>query len=358
MDAHIPTHRFSGLLTAALLGFAAGPVIAAPPEGFFKNLDQNGDRRISIDEFYPTGPPPLHPRMRKVFESFDKQQTGSLSYQETASVIETVSGLLPKLKPETEGAFADIPLDVHPRSKRAYVKATINGVEGSFLVDTGTSDTILDNDFARRAGVDFVEICMTITGGNYGKVGDFVSFVNVPQMEIAGTRFLNFHAIMRDEGKPRSDFKGRLDGILGGNVLFAKPITLDYRNSRISYSHEAKEKADFEFDLLANREKTPATDAEIDGVKFVLMFDSGAAIGDSLLINQSYHAALRELAGDPKAERYRAKELRVAGKTLVANPNCLLRPFEESVIGSTFFFRNQITIDLQSRKIQITGNPE
>jgi hypothetical protein len=340
--------------TALLTG--SGALMAAPKDEFLKKLDKDGDQRITLEEFYPTGPPALHPRMRKVFESFDKDQRGSVSYDDTLKVIETVRSLMPKLEPAVDGSYHDIPLQVHAESKRAFAKVTVNGVEGTFLVDSGTSDTILDPDFARRAGVDFVEIAMTITGGNYGKKGDTISLVKVPLMEIAGTRFRDFHAVMKDESKPRSDYQGRIDGILGGNVLFAKPLTLDYRNARLSYAEDRAKPADFEFDLLPEHPKVPVVSAQLDGVDFVLMFDSGAAIGDTLLINEPYHQALRGLAGDSSAKEYPSKEVRVGGKLLASGKRCLLRPFEHSVIGSVFFDRHRITVDKQAQKIRLTVN--
>ena len=323
-----------------------------PAEGF-RQFDKNQDERITLEEFYQTGPPPLHPRMRKVFESFDKEGRGNLGFDEAAKVVESVRSLQPKLDPAIEGSFEDISVQVHAGSKRAFVKAKVNGVEGTFLVDTGTSDTIVDEDFARRAGVDFVEICMTITGGNYGKKGDFVSLVKVPEMEIGGVRFRDFHAGMRDESKKRSDFTGRVDGIIGGNLLFAKPLTLDYRNSRLSFAEDQSKPADFEFDLLSKYPKVPVVSAQVDGKDFVLMFDSGAAIGDTLLINEPYHATLRALAGDADAKEYASKEVRVAGQLLVSGKRCLLRPFEHSVIGAVFFDSHVITVDKPSNKIRI-----
>ena len=339
-----------------LTGVILGLVCVSSAEDVLGRIDKNEDKRISIDEFYQTGPPPFHPRLKRVFEAHDKDKTGSLTYEQAAGAIKEVDSLEPKFTPEIDGTLADIPLDVRPRTRRAYVKATVNGVEGSFLVDTGTSDTILDADFARRAGIDFVEICLPITGGNYGKIGDFVSLIKVPQIEFAGTRFLDFHAIMRTDGKPRSDFEGRVDGIIGGNILFAKPITLDYAQSRLSFSVELTKKPDFVFDLLPQFPKIPVVDASLDGVPFNLMFDSGAALGDALLINKPYHAALRELAGDDKATDYQCKQVRVAGKLLVADKRCRLLPFQHSVIGARFFFRNLITVDKQAQKIRILAS--
>lgn len=335
-----------------LLGLSGDLRAQNPSEGF-RQFDRNQDERITLEEFYQTGPPPLHPRMRQVFESFDKEQRGHLSFDDTAKVVESVRSLQPKLDPAVSGSFEDIALQLHPDSKRAFAKVKVNGVEGTFLVDTGTSDTIVDQDFARRAKVDFVEICMTITGGNYGKKGDFVALVKVPEMEIGGTRFRDFHAVMRDESKKRSDYTGRIDGILGGNVLFAKPLTLDYRNSRLSFSEDSSRAPEFEFNLLPKYPKVPVVSAQLDGVDLALMFDSGAAIGDTLLINEPYHAALRKLAGDANAKEYPSKEVRVEDQPLVSGKRCLLRPFEHSVIGSVYFDGNLITVDKQSNKIRI-----
>jgi hypothetical protein len=147
-----------------------------------RTVKSKSDCQIKIEEFYKTGPEPLHPRMKKVFDTFDKEQTGTLSYEDTLKVIREVSGLRPKLAPDVDGTFQQISLEVSPKTKRAIIKVTVNGVEGRFLLDTGTSDTIVNTDFAKRTGVDLVEICTLIAAGNYGKKGDIISMVRVPDM--------------------------------------------------------------------------------------------------------------------------------------------------------------------------------
>lgn len=281
-----------------------------------------------------------------------------------------VNSPLPMLRPDVEGVLGAIPIEVNSQTKRAILKAAVNGVEGRFLVDTGLSDTILDTQFAGKAGVSKVEVRLPIVAGNYGNRGDTVAFVRVPDMEIAGTHFRNFHAVMQDAQRPRRDFTGRLDGVVGANVLFAKPLTLDYRRQRLTFASEVSRPHDFVFDFVRARRKTApaekirevssrtaAIDAEIDGVKVLLMLDSGAAIGDTILINEPYHAAFRELGGDPTAGQYIAKEVRADGKLLLTRQRCLLRPFAETVIGSVFFERHVITVDMAAGKIMIDRNP-
>jgi hypothetical protein len=330
---------------------------AHPSARSLSALDLDHDGRISLDEFYLTGPPPLHPRMKQVFESFDPDHQGSLSYADTRRAIATVSGLMPKLTPEVDGALRPITIEVNPRTKRALIKATVNGVEGRFLLDTGTSDTILNPAFAKKAGVDFVEICTMIVAGNYGKKGDTVSLVRVPDMEIAGTHFRDFHAVLR-KSEHRYEFggDGELDGVMGANVLFRKPLTLDFRRQTLVFATNNAGAHDFTFDLIPNHRNTPAVQAEIDGTKIELMFDSGTAIDDAVLVNEPYHAALRKLADEPAAKTYHAREVRVGGQLLAANQLCLLQPFEQTVLGSLFYDRHVITVDQAAGKIWLDRN--
>lgn len=324
-----------------------------------KRLDRDGDGRISLEEFYPTGPEPLHPRMKQVFESFDKEHRGSLSYEDTVRVIAEVSGLRPKLTPDADGAFRPIAIEVNPKTKRAMIKAKVNGVEGRFLLDTGTSDTIFNADFGKRAGVDFVEICTSVVSGNYGKKGDTISLIRVPDMEIAGTHFRNFHAVLM-EPKHKYEFghDGQLDGVMGANVLFLKPLTLDYRHQMAFFATNPPATSDLTFNLIPGVKGVPIVRAQVDGVPFELMFDSGAAIGDAVLINEPYHAAVRKLAGSSEAKTYNSKEIRADGQMLATNKVCLLNPFERSVIGSVFFDRHVITVDSAAGKVWINRNSD
>ncbi|MEO5714387.1 MAG: aspartyl protease family protein [Luteolibacter sp.] len=327
-----------------------------PPAAAIGGLDKNGDGRISMEEFKATGPPPLHPRMKQVFDAMDKEHAGSLTYEDTGKVIATVSGVMPKMKPDLGGSFTPVGLEVNPRTNRAFVKVTINGLTGTFLFDTGTSDTIIHPDFARRAGVDFVEICQTITAGNMGKPGDSVSLVRIPELAMGDGRFKDFHAVLRNAKSASYETGGPIDGVLGGNVIFAKPVTLDFAQGRISYEPMEAAQADMSFQLLKDAARVPAVEADIDGVTVRLMFDSGAAINDALLINEGYHTAFRQLAGDPAARTYTARSVRVGGHEILRQIPCLLKPFEWSVAGSMFFNRHLITVDLQAGKLLIRQN--
>ena len=375
-------------LLGAALNLAAACALGAPgtpPPEFFQRLDANHDGRISLEEFYPTGPAPLHPRMKQVFESLDKDHAGTLSFADTAQAIATVSGNLPKLMPQVQGTFGPVPLEVHPRTKRAFIKVQVGQTAGVFLLDTGTSDTILHPDFARKAGVDFVEICMRITGGNMGPLGDFVSLVRVPDLVIEGTHFRDFHAVLRPSKSatninyqpkgcdlapisarsgstelpaalPPYEFGKSIDGVLGANVIFARPVTLDLRNRVLKFAPRETDRAGVAW-RLCQGEKTATVEADIDGVKVPLMLDSGAAIGDAVLINEPHHEAFRKLAADSRAGVYAAKSIRVAGQVIDTDVRCLLRPFERSVLGSEFFDQHVITVDIAGGQAVIQRNP-
>jgi hypothetical protein len=148
-----------------------------------------------------------------------------------------------------------------------------------------------------------------------------------------------------------------LDGVMGANVLFAKQVTMDYRKRTITFTNGIPEKVDFTFDLIPEYRKIAAVHADLDGEKIVLMFDSGAAIGDAILINEPYHAALRKLAGSEDAKTYCAKEVWVGGQVIASDIQCLLRPFEETGIGSYFFDRHTITVNTKTNNIWLEKNP-
>jgi len=342
-------------LACAALSLTAGYALGAPgapsPESI-QPLDKNHDGKISLDEFYPTGPAPLHPRMKQVFEALDKDRAGTLSLADTARAIATVSGNQPKFAPDVQGDSGEIPLNVHPGTKRAFVKAEVNGVVGEFLLDTGTTDTILHPDFAQRAGADFVEICMPIVGGNLGKRGEFVSLVRVQDLSIKGMQFRNFHAVLRASTRPTYEFGAAIDGILGANVIFARPVSLNLRQRVLSYVPPNKDFAGVELPLRKG-EGTPTVEAEIDGVNVPLLLDSGAAIGDAVLINEPHHMAFRKLASDPQAKEYNAANIRVGEQVMANKVRCLLLPFERSVLGSEFFDQHVITVDIAAAKVAI-----
>ena len=321
-----------------------------------RRLDRNHDGRISLEEFYPTGPAPLHPRMKQVFDSLDTEASGTLSFKDTAKAIETVRGNLPKFSPDLAGTLNPVHLKVHPGTKRAFVSARVNGVTGVFLLDTGTSDTIITPDFAKRAKVDFVEICMRITAGNVGPIGDFVSLVRVPDLEMGDLHFRDFHAIVRESKLSTYEIGSSIDGVLGANLIFAKPITIDIRNQCLTFTDAPPPQFDYELSLSGD-DKTAIVDADIDGLKVPLLFDSGAALNGALLINEPHHEAIRKLANDPEARTYIAKEVRACGQVLDADKRCLLRPFQRSVIDSVFFDRHVIHVDTAQQKVWVKRNP-
>jgi hypothetical protein len=175
-------------------------------------------------------------------------------------------------------------------------------------------------------------------------------------MAIGGARFRDFHSVMQTARRATYEFGKPIDGILGASVIFAKPVTLDLAHGSFSYAPPKKDSDSIELPLLGG-EKTASLEADIDGLKVPLLLDTGAAIGNAVLINAPHHEAFRELAGDAQASTYTAKCIRVAGHEIDAFVHCLHSPFERSLISAVFFYDHRITVDTTAGKVLLKRIP-
>jgi hypothetical protein len=132
--------------------------------------------------------------------------------------------LLPP-KPKTYWTFSSdgtVPLTVTTHGdagRSAQVQAAINGHEGTFLVDSGSSGTLLFGNFAEKLGLETVA-----PGGGSGVNGGHItaSWVKVKELKLGGNVL---HDVLVQKTK-QVDNEG-LDGILGFDVLAHALIDVD-----------------------------------------------------------------------------------------------------------------------------------
>jgi hypothetical protein len=113
------------------------------------------------------------------------------------------------------------PLPIEIKHDRVLLDATINGVQGRFMLDTGASNILLSGKFARRAGLKALGHARVIGPD----IGSKVDSGRVDTLQIGGSILHNalvyFGTEELDEYAP--------DGLLGFDVFAGSVVTLDVK---------------------------------------------------------------------------------------------------------------------------------
>jgi predicted aspartyl protease len=105
-----------------------------------------------------------------------------------------------------------------------FVRATVNGRPGLFLVDTGATSTCLDARFAAELGL---KPQATAAGTVKTNVTRGIKTAQVKKLELGGHVFENFAVAVLNLDHVDKALGRRMDGLLGMNVLRAAPFTID-----------------------------------------------------------------------------------------------------------------------------------
>jgi hypothetical protein len=120
----------------------------------------------------------------------------------------------------TFGTAAPLPIDV--AQERIYVHATVNGVKGKFIFDTGANTIVVSDSFLRRAGATQLDRVAALSFG-----GRFTANVfRVEDIDFgAGNRLRN---VIVESGLDEEGFgKEGVDGLLGFDFLAGAMVDVD-----------------------------------------------------------------------------------------------------------------------------------
>lgn len=115
---------------------------------------------------------------------------------------------------------------------KMLVRASVNGVEGRFLIDTGAPCSIT-HTFAQRAGIQ---------GGQATQVSDSngnivrTTIVNLPDLKLGGFTFTRLQAMQLPEGNMVEQFG--VDGIVGYNLMRQGIVKFDGRNRQFILTND------------------------------------------------------------------------------------------------------------------------
>ncbi|HEY9085167.1 MAG TPA: retropepsin-like aspartic protease [Candidatus Tyrphobacter sp.] len=198
-------------------------------------------------------------------------------------------------------SFADPnPFSITTHGDQILVPATINGVAGTFLFDTGASDILLTADFAARAHVRRAESAMV--GGIGGTTSAEADILD--SIVVGGNTLWNVYALSAGLG---NDYRGllgggangqRVDGILGYDLMGRAVVKVNMGASTMTILDPATADFSQEHGILLNLDLNggqPAVPMKLDGTIDVnTTLDTGDAlgIGYSRELVRKYHLSL------------------------------------------------------------------
>ncbi len=231
-------------------------------------------------------------------------------------------------------------------------KATVNGVEGVFLVDTGASISVLSPEFADKARLTDR---LTQPGASVNGVAGGVSFARVTQLRVGGARFSGFHALLMDLGHLESGLGAKPAGILGANVLLRAPLTLDYVAGVATWNGPEPKGA---VALPAEFSKGGVfVKGDLDGVKLPLLLDTGASV--NAILEGDWPGPRREAGVNREARAHGAQEAKVVvadvrrasfGGLSVSAPEFRLNTTHRC-LGAPFFAGSILHLDASKRRV-------
>jgi hypothetical protein len=149
-----------------------------------------------------------------------------------------------------------------------------------FLVDTGSSVTLVSPDLAKRylfaeeKPLDEPQVRVRSAGGGYA----FLDAVTLKKFQLGGARFEYVPALVYDCTELSAQFGVKIDGILGFPLFRNAVLTLDYPNERIVLRDRIPDDGlPGEAILFDNTDKTPLIPIRLGDREFAALIDSGSA---------------------------------------------------------------------------------
>jgi hypothetical protein len=149
-----------------------------------------------------------------------------------------------------------------------------------FVVDTGSSVTLVSPEFAKRFAsdeprpLDEPQVRVRSSGGGYA----LLDSVTLKRIQLGAARFDYVPALVYDCSDLSAQFGVKVDGILGFPLFRNAVLTLDYPNESLVLRPEIPEEGlPGEAILFNNADKTPLIPIRLGDHEFAALIDSGSA---------------------------------------------------------------------------------
>lgn len=155
---------------------------------------------------------------------------------------------------------------------KMIVKASINGVEGRFLLDTGAPCSVTYS-FAQKAGIQGGQATQVYdSNGNIAQT----RIVNLPHLRVGGFNFMQLQAMVLQQGNMVEQFG--IDGIVGYNLMRQGIAKFDGREHKFILTNDT---TGLGIDLMCGIVMAPdpystMVPIRVGNVTDTVMFDTGA----------------------------------------------------------------------------------
>ena len=221
------------------------------------------------------------------------------------------------------------------------LRMLINGVPVLMGVDTGCQGTaVITPRAAARCGV--TEAFTLPTMGNSGRNESTYGLIEKLQAEDVTWR--DFHvAIMPLDGM-------EIDGLLGADILFARPFYMDLRNKVMILGKIPDTSGAHEVPCYS-RGGHCGVNIEVEGVKVPMVIDSGASKSymSSLKFRGFLPVATVRSVGLTRVEVCKIKSLTIGGAPLTGVE--FIRDQEHNLLGDDFLLAHPIAVDMAARRL-------
>jgi predicted aspartyl protease len=162
---------------------------------------------------------------------------------------------------------------MHGGNLQWRVRATVDGEEGVFAVDTGSDTTVISQQFAKRIGHLDNAVRGQFVGPN--QVGQQVRFAKLTYLRLGGIFYFGFYAPILDLDHINQAMREPIDGILGNNVLRKTACSIDWRNDLLTLNTEILSRPADAIPITLRGNRIFLT-ANINGQDAELALDTGA----------------------------------------------------------------------------------
>lgn len=269
-----------------------------------------------------------------------------------------VEDMTEKLDPEfTIGKSRVIPFTTKKLGQLMLTRALVNGVQGIFIIDTGSSHSLISSKFAGKLGIsDKVR-----TFESRGKINNASQkIVRIGSLEVSDTKFDNFDMLIVSLEHLTSASGQEISGLIGSNLLSVSPYMIRFVAQKIVFGRPGTLEGGFEVPLIVLNDR-PAFEMTVNGrknIKFII--DSGAtgstvpkALYEGKTSKKSGHVEIdiNTNHGGGVREYGEPDTMTVAGKELKLIPLKLSAEHETGLLGADFLRLYDIFVDTENQKL-------